>query len=703
MSDERFAVAKRFFDLWFSGVIDDPAHEGHMVLVWSAPLRASYFEPTAEAAAMRAVSLADQDQNVYFGVCSTSKPPKRGRGQESCITCVPGLWADIDIQSGPGIHKKNVAPNEAAAREVLASLDPSSILNHSGHGLQAYWKLAEPIWTASDEDRDRIKQVVRGWERTIRAFANKAGWTIDYTHDLTRVFRVPGMSNLKAEPVPVRILEPAEGLQTIRYTLDQIAKNTIPEQLTPEAQTSKVVVYQNVDYDVKLSSDAQFPDVVAFLSKNDTTFRRTLEKRRTDFTEDDSQSRYDFEVVRLMGIAGCTQQDIWDTLYAWRSMNGIDPDKMFRRTYWMPTIARGLAAAKQDLAEKKMDELIESVSNPSEVEPERQPDVRVEQQTSGRTHVSGEAQVVEEEGVVEHSTEEVPASNGEKPLSVKHITDEMRAQCCESVSNAIKLKILRVVQQGVDDAVYSIVLGNGADVRIGSSRQLHNQEHVYDRINEAAKVTFTAVSAKLWKKQADGMVKFSTPAYDPEKDRGSSIVDWLSLYCGKNFKKVLERSDEWREQVALGYPFICAGEMYVVNAKFMGWVNRERLGGELVKKRDFDDRMRVAGFVCCVKPMFGSKRGKRVGRRYWHCTVDCLPFLDGIASELEVKGGPGRKDERRVLRGPWKEDEGGRPEDRGADRSLRGDLPDLGSSGLREDEFPGATGSHDSGQERGEA
>ncbi len=80
---------------------------------------------------------------------------------------------------------------------------PPSLIVYSGHGLQPRWLLSRPWIFAGPDDRAAAAALVRDWQDRLRQLAAQRGWTLDSTHDLARIMRLPGTFNRKAEPVAV--------------------------------------------------------------------------------------------------------------------------------------------------------------------------------------------------------------------------------------------------------------------------------------------------------------------------------------------------------------------------------------------------------------------------------------------------------------------------------------------------------------------
>jgi putative DNA primase/helicase len=74
---------------------------------------------------------------------------------------------------------------------------PPSLIVHSGHGLHAYWLFECIELVETEESREGFARLEQRWQDHLRDLARAKGWTIDSTHDLARVFRLPGTKNHK--------------------------------------------------------------------------------------------------------------------------------------------------------------------------------------------------------------------------------------------------------------------------------------------------------------------------------------------------------------------------------------------------------------------------------------------------------------------------------------------------------------------------
>jgi len=172
--------------------------------------------------------LGDDVTGVYVGLgLTTDRPsPEVGRLRVEHATGVAFLSLDIDI-AGAGHSDKPYAPTTDTALSLAHCLGLApTVVIHTGHGIQAFYRLAEPwIFGATDVDDDGAPVIDAARVATERAAAVElvwafvtsvrirakqiGGWHVDPTGDLARLVRVPGTRNRKVagENLPVEIVE----------------------------------------------------------------------------------------------------------------------------------------------------------------------------------------------------------------------------------------------------------------------------------------------------------------------------------------------------------------------------------------------------------------------------------------------------------------------------------------------------------------
>ena len=329
---------------------------GH-VLVWMLPQKRSTWYFKLDGVAAQLEGYADRD--IYTGVgiaAPDAKLTSATRVTSANVAGIPGLWADIDV-AGLGHKKPNLPETVEEAQEVLKELSHApTILVHSGHGLQAWWLFSSPWMFQSEEERYQAQALARWWHGKLAALFEERGWTVDATHDLARVMRLPGTYNNKAERVPVRVLS-SDGPRVSRQEL---------LDLVPMTQ-EKVVeqICMPLVGEIVLSEDAE-PPVLKLLSlmENDQKFKRSWEHRRPDF-HDQSASIYDQSLASIAIGADWNDQEVANLMIAHRRKYGAD--LKLREDYYRRTIRKAKEPMAEHQAEYQAQErLSEALASDSE-------------------------------------------------------------------------------------------------------------------------------------------------------------------------------------------------------------------------------------------------------------------------------------------------------------------------------------------------
>ena len=192
---------------------------GELVL-WGFPSRAArWFSPASLEDVAREAKTWGTEENVYFGLSLQDRArafeakrreggtptPENTRGRNESAVAIGALWAEIDTTDGD--HKATNLPTMEEALELLEDLPlaPSALVL-SGGGVHVYWFLRELVTIETDEVRGEVSRLVLGWQGFIRERMKARGWKLDETHELARVFRLPGTLNHKyTPPRPVRV------------------------------------------------------------------------------------------------------------------------------------------------------------------------------------------------------------------------------------------------------------------------------------------------------------------------------------------------------------------------------------------------------------------------------------------------------------------------------------------------------------------
>lgn len=269
-------------------------------------------------------------KNVYMGVSLATNtvqvPSSRVRVRNDNAAGIAGLWADIDIADE--VHQKQHLPETVdAALESIPQGYPPSIVVHSGHGLQCWWLFVKP-WVFNDAPERRLaQQQTQAWHGILAESFAKKGYTLDSTHDLARVMRLPGTWNLKtSERKPVQVIQTSDfrwrDFPTHHLTSPSFSLLDSPAEVGS----------------LNLDPAQPLPSVCEIMLENMAKFARTWQLKRSDLA---SASEFDMSIAGNGVVAGCTDQEIASMIIHFRARQGYDLDKVLvRQDYIRRTIAR---------------------------------------------------------------------------------------------------------------------------------------------------------------------------------------------------------------------------------------------------------------------------------------------------------------------------------------------------------------------------
>jgi len=345
-------AASLFFAEWWRGV---PEHLA--VPIFTLPDRKTVLCAGPGKAAAYAADRAGS-QDVYFGVGLQDPKRKQGRGKAEDVQGLVALWADVDF--GEEGHKK---PHPPTLEEAVALVDgmplPASVLVHSGHGLHAYWLFDIPLlFRNGKEDRDEGARMVAGWQGKLRAASEAKGWSLDATHDLARVLRVPGTWNRKGTPVPVRILR-AGGPRHKAEVFRAFAAEA--EEVKVEPAAAKEADMPNPVGDIAVVAK------VAAACENDRKFKAAWERKRADLQ---SASEYDLSIASTLLGGGWSEKDVAEAILLWRTIHNENPDKARRGDYVSRTVRKAKRGIESRAAVASIKEKLVSIRESGEEKPE---------------------------------------------------------------------------------------------------------------------------------------------------------------------------------------------------------------------------------------------------------------------------------------------------------------------------------------------
>lgn len=176
-----------------------------------------------------AVAYARQlDEQAIGGVyhrLTTMRAVEEGRGAAVDSAYLPGFAMDLDLK-GPGHKALNYPETDEDLITLLrkADLPEPSAWVHSGGGRYPFWRLEQPADLTLPGQLERAATLSRRIHKHVIAWAKDAGWKVDNTSDLARVYRLPGTHNRKVpgKPVMCRVMHPNLVATSRGYALEEL-------------------------------------------------------------------------------------------------------------------------------------------------------------------------------------------------------------------------------------------------------------------------------------------------------------------------------------------------------------------------------------------------------------------------------------------------------------------------------------------------
>lgn len=134
-----------------------------------------------ESVLKQADKLNAEGFGVFFAPCLR----KEKKGSVASAITLPAMWIDIDCDDDPQKREKGMAK--------LCAFDPApSIIADSGGGWHAYWLLDEAFILETDDDKQKISQIMQG---LFTALDGDEG----YVKSVASIMRLPNSINTKPE------------------------------------------------------------------------------------------------------------------------------------------------------------------------------------------------------------------------------------------------------------------------------------------------------------------------------------------------------------------------------------------------------------------------------------------------------------------------------------------------------------------------
>lgn len=261
---------------------------------------------------------------------------------------MPGLWLDLDL-AGPAHEKKGLPKTREELERILAALphEPSWVLA-TGGGLHAYWIFEEPWEFESQEERDEAAALIRGWQNLAIDLAANMGFTVDSTHDLSRVLRPAGTVNHKYGTTVEFLLQSDRRFNPSDF-----------EDYGDRVVSTQAPLTERVERLGDVREDVQPPaEKLMAMINLQPQFAATWRRERKEFP---SQSEYDLSLASMAARANWSDEEIVALVIAHRRGAG-EPTKHDRPEYYARLIQKSRAGIEADQAQERLTDRVESVA-----------------------------------------------------------------------------------------------------------------------------------------------------------------------------------------------------------------------------------------------------------------------------------------------------------------------------------------------------
>lgn len=452
------APAREFVtDLW--GAL--PPGTG-VICIWVFPDRISHWCSTVDEAV--AAIEANKGRDCYIGVAAS---PVEGRGPHERGTAadtvaIVALWSDIDVRGDGHKGGKLYPPTLDDARKILPPDMPPTKIVFTGNGMHCWWLLREPLIFENDTDRREAAILARRWQALLRMRAAAHGWSIDSTHDLARVLRIPGTFNMKdpQNPKLVSVLKSCDRRYSVSELNEALDESGVPKHSSEPAPTARFGSATGEDLLIGAGREVD-QEMIDRFCELDRKFRATWNKQRFDIEprgEYAGQSEYELALCNFGLDAGLPEQVIVDMMIQHRRVHCNTPPK--HPGYYRLTLDRAYKRGYGAAPDRS--EVVFPSGRPAGA-PAPTPTLTVAPEQPQAPAVSPNAPVVPPPADPVSQTPP-PVSPGptivpppghapqapakQRPLSAAPVksTPATRAKACDVISEAIGIRVLRIVK-----------------------------------------------------------------------------------------------------------------------------------------------------------------------------------------------------------------------------------------------------------------
>jgi hypothetical protein len=439
------------------------------------------------------------NQDTYVG-CGTSAKvlPAYSRCKAEDISGIPAAWLDVDILD-PVHSKPNLPENEEKAREIIEAFPLSPTMTvHSGHGFQFWWVFKNFGGLPDQKAHDAAADLLHKFTWNMRDRARSLGYDLDMTFDLSRVFRIPGGMNFKDEdhPLPVKLEDCTQNYYTPPEFLD--ALNKFRESLgenatTPEERKSVKVADSSIIQGKRLILDPaaepphpKFTNILDF----DPKLRASWEHRAKFKSGDESPSAYDLSIASILFANEFTEQEIVDTLIAFRRHNNL-PSKLIDK-YYERTLVKASSAIRNNEQHKELVNVLMDMNDPQAL-------------------------------------------------------DEIKVKAREIISKIIGIDMLKIEKLTIEPAEYRIITKDKV-IALGPISNVTNQSHFRDRLADSIGIFLPYLSKEWWRNLSQAMLNICEEVSAGEDTSNIGLIRyWLKEYLSQ-FQPIYDPNEAWQSK-----------------------------------------------------------------------------------------------------------------------------------------------------------
>lgn len=522
-------------------------------------------------------------ETLYYNIAvGRENLPEHVRGSKSSLSAACMLWADVDL---PKADSEKKYPTFEA---IMSALDDMplrpSILVNTGGGYHVYWLFNEPYEFGSIEQVQEFEsKYSKPWQDLLRVKLAKYGdFVIDSTHDATRMLRIPGSWHKNGRQC---VIEEAD--YSIRYGREDFEQFLVmirPETLIPQCEVK-------IHGDITGLVDHNRLDA---LLHNSPEFRKVWDRKKVF----DSNSETDASLAYHGVTAGWTDAEIANLIVAYNRKYQIDrtdrtgKDKMNRVDYLTRTISKIRSTRNRDQALLDLDD-DEYTS------------------TSGVNNSDGHTAP----GASDCSTT-VDASGPE--AEVVQETDEAKKQdYIKRLSQFLEIPVARWIQVGREEPIYTLVLTNGQQIKIGGEAAVVDSCRVFARrIYSELHRPLRPITKKEWGtvcKLLGGIVELVD---SPETSSREMAMTGIMQYIEQ---QIILKEDMRDEAIRRGEAWFDKEHLYIYISKIIRYINLHG-GGKKWQNGEFVNAIRQAGFEVCRQDY--RSNGAHTTKSYWRAPIE---------------------------------------------------------------------------------